>query len=255
MSLRLFILLLFCSAAGLKAQTNVVSIPNSPAATPSASTDPTQPDGSKYSTMHGKLDGVKAQVAAFQAKSCDVMFIGDSITAGWLGAGKKVWDQFYGKRNAMDFGVGGDTTQNVLWRMENLDISKQTPKVAVIMIGTNNIKNTPEEIAAGVKAVVTETEQMFPSAKIILLSITPNQRAGEKMTAADAIIKGLDDQKTVFYLDLVPLMPPIVTTKPDGKTDTNWKGMKPDHLHPDEHGYQIWADAMEPLLKKLLGEP
>ena len=72
------------------------------------------------------------------------------------------------------------------------------------------------------------------------------------MMQVDSIIKSYADNSTVYYLDLVPLMPPVTTTTPGGKTDTNWKGLGKDHLHPNAIGYQIWADAMEPLLTKLL---
>jgi lysophospholipase L1-like esterase len=82
----------------------------------------------------------------------------------------------------------------------------------------------------------------------------PNQRAQDLMMSANAIIKNFADNQTVFWLDLVPLMPPVVTTTPDGKSDINWKGLGPDHLHPDASGYQLWSDAMEPLLSKLLSE-
>jgi lysophospholipase L1-like esterase len=126
------------------------------------------------------------------------------------------------------------------------------PKVAVILIGTNNDANNPHEIAAGVQAVLANTEATFPGVKIILVSIMPNARAHDKMMQADSIIKSFADNSAVYYLDLVPLMPPVTTTAPDGKTDTNWKGLGKDRLHPDATGYQIWADAMEPLLTKLL---
>ena len=80
----------------------------------------------------------------------------------------------------------------------------------------------------------------------------PGERANDKMMQVDSLIKSYADDSTVYYLNLVPLMPPVTTTTPDGKTDTNWKGMSKDHVHPDASGYQIWADAMEPLLSKLL---
>ena len=77
----------------------------------------------------------------------DLIFIGDSITHSWEGNGKKNWDQYYDKRNAVNMGFGGDTTQHVIWRLEHGEIDNISPKVAVLMIGTNNSHaNTPEEI-------------------------------------------------------------------------------------------------------------
>jgi hypothetical protein len=77
-------------------------------------------------------------------------------------------------------------------------------------------------------------------------------RRYDQVTAVDAIIKNYADDKSIYYLDLVPLMTPIVTTGPDGKPDTTYRGLGPDHLHPDAEGYQLWADAMEPLLRSWL---
>ena len=186
----------------------------------------------------------KAQVAAAQGKPVDIIFIGDSITARWLNQEERpLWNQAYASRHALNFGVAADKTQNVLWRLENLDIKGFKPKVAVIMIGTNNGRNTVANIAKGVKAVVDKTKEVFPMAKIILVSITPSKYFNDTKMQVDAIIRTYADNSTVYYLDLVPLMPPV---------GDNWKGLSPDHLHPALEGYQIWHDAMEPLLSKLL---
>ncbi len=136
-----------------------------------------------------------------------------------------------------------------------MEIQNLKPKVAVVMIGTNNGNhNTPHEIADGVKAVLANTQAVFPGVKIILVSLLPNQYFPDKMMQTDSIIKSYADNSTVYWLNLVPLMPPVTTTGPDGKIETNWKGMGKDHLHPVASGYQIWADAMEPILSKLLAE-
>ena len=236
---------------------------NAPAATPATAAaqktaklpepaSPTTPDNTRYLKSSGGIRTCEARLTALQGKPCDIIFIGDSITAHWSGSGHDVWEKDYAPRHALNFGIGGDKTQNVLWRLDNMNVKAVRPKVAVILIGTNNIVNTPDEIAAGVKAVITKTQSTFPVVKIILVSIMPNGRAENKMMAADAIIKNYADDKSVYYLDLVPFMPPVTTTLPNGKTDTNWKGLGKDHLHPDASGYQIWADAMDPLLAKLL---
>ncbi len=214
---------------------------------------PTTADNTRYLNNPKITLRCEQQVAQFKDKPCDIIFVGDSITAGWLGGGKAVWAATYEPRHAMVFGIGGDKTQNVLWRLENMDVKSLRPKVAVILIGTNNTVNSVEDIAKGVKAVVDKTQDTFPGVKIILVSIMPNRRANEKMMAANTILKTFADDKSIYYLDLVPVMTPIETTTPDGKSDTNWKGLGKDHLHPDADGYKLWADAMEPLLSKLLG--
>jgi len=248
-----FLILALVLAISLGA--NAQSTTNSPASSPgtnSAVASTTTPDNSPYVRSPGLMLKVEANLAAIQGKPCDIIFIGASIIAGWQGAGAAIWQKDYLPRHALNFGISGDKTQNVLWRLDNMNVKELRPKVAVIMIGANNTANTPREIADGIEAVVNRARSIFPGVKVILVSLTPNRRANDKMMAVDAILKSFTDDQSVYWLDLVPLMPPITTTTPDGKTDTNWKGLKADHLHPNASGYQIWHDAMEPLLSKLL---
>jgi lysophospholipase L1-like esterase len=213
----------------------------------------TTPDNTRYLNKPDLLKPCTGRVAAFKGQPCDIIFIGDSITELWLRPGKEIWDKMYAPRHALDFGIGGDKTQNVLWRLENMDVKDLKPKVAVVLIGTNNGKNKAQEIADGVKAVLGKTQATFPGAKIILVSIMPSKRGLKLMNEVDAIIKDYADGKTIYWLDLVPLMSSIPYTTTDGKTGMTWKGIGTrDLLHPDADGYQIWSDAMEPLLSKLL---
>jgi lysophospholipase L1-like esterase len=184
------------------------------------------------------------------AKHIDLMFVGDSITEAWSSGpwggyvhGAPVWEKVYAPRNALNFGVGADRTQHVLYRLDTMDVKGLTPKVIVLMIGTNNNIDTAPDIAAGVHAVLTKLETMYPAAKIILVSILPNARATQLMADANVLIKPFADEKTVYYFDLAVLLPPV---------GDSWLGLAPDKLHPMEPGYQIWADGMEPLLGRLL---
>ena len=204
---------------------------------------PTVPDLTRYLNRPDLLKFCTTQVAGFNHRDADILFLGDSITQGWRGKGEAVWQANFEQRNALDFGIGGDQTQHVLWRMDNYPIARLHPKVAVVLIGTNNWRNTAPEIAAGVKAVLAKTQTMFPGIKIILVSIMPRSRYNDLMMATDTILKTYADDKTIYYLDLVPLMTPV---------GDNFKGLGPDHLHPDAAGYQLWADALLPLLNKLL---
>jgi lysophospholipase L1-like esterase len=192
-------------------------------------------------------------VAAAKGHPVDILFVGDSITEAWTGPawggykhGAAVWDKYYASRNALNFGVGADRTQHLLYRLDTMDVKDLTPKVIVLMIGTNNNIDPAADIAAGVRAVLTKLETMYPAAKIILVSILPNARATQLMADANALIRPFADDRTVFYLELAAKMPPV---------GDSWLGLGPDKLHPDESGYQIWADAMEPLLTRLLGTP
>jgi len=151
------------------------------------------------------------RVAAMKGKPCDIIFIGDSITQNfqdeppshWDLTGGQVWKKYYEDRNALDFGVGADGTEHVLWRLDHMDIKDFTPKVAVILIGTNDTqRSSPEDIAAGVKAVVVKTQDTFKGVKIILMSILPTTRNTQKIIDANKIIPTLADDKTVFFFDL-----------------------------------------------------
>lgn len=173
----------------------------------------------------------------------DLIFIGDSITEMWRwGPGWPVWKQRFENR-AFDFGLGSDKTQHTVWRLENIDLSAWSPKVAVLLIGTNNFGDTPENIALGVKAVIEATKRKFSGIKVVVLSILPNARATEKMAEANKLIAPLADDTTVFYLDLAPKFT---------KEESNWKGLGRDRLHLTEEGYTMWADALDALLPKLL---
>jgi len=182
----------------------------------------------------------------------DLLFIGDSITQGWEGAGAKVWKEFYEKRNARNLGIGGDRTQHVLWRLDNGNIDGIKPKLAVIMIGTNNSgSNTSDEIAAGNEAIVKKLREKLPDMKILVLGIFPrgadNNDAKRKINAgANEKIAKLADNKNVFYLDIGPKF-----TADDG---TLSKDVMPDLLHLNEKSYRTWAESIEPKVKELLGE-
>jgi lysophospholipase L1-like esterase len=177
-----------------------------------------------------------------KGRPADLVFIGDSITEQWRwGAGSPVWKQHFEER-AFDFGLGADKTQHTLWRLENIDLAGLAPKVAVIMIGTNNVSDTPEEIAAGVKAVIGATQKKFPGVKVVLMSLLPNSRANEKMAQANTLLAPMADKKRVFYLDLAAKFTPVAD---------NWKGLSRDKLHLTAEGYEMWAAELEAMLPTL----
>jgi lysophospholipase L1-like esterase len=187
----------------------------------------------------------------------DILFLGDSITDGWRNKGLNVWNKYYAPRHAANFGIGGDRTQHVLWRMEKGELDGIKPKVVVLMIGTNNtgkendagkIRNTVPEIIEGVRVVVRELRAKLPDSKILLLAIFPRgtlddpQRA--QVALINTVIAKLDDGRMVKFLDINPKF-----LEADGTLSTN---IMPDLLHPNEQGYQIWADAMGPALDEML---
>jgi len=181
----------------------------------------------------------------------DMIFIGDSITEGWEGEGKDVWQKYYAKRNAVNLGISSDRTEHVLWRLANGNIAGISPKLAVIMIGTNNCSsNTTEEIAAGIEAIVKKLREKLPQTKVLLLAVFPREeKPGElrgKLAKTNEIVSRLADGKMIHFLDIGPRFLETDGTIP--------KSIMPDALHPNSKGYEIWADAIEPKVAELMGE-
>ncbi|HWC89455.1 MAG TPA: platelet-activating factor acetylhydrolase IB subunit [Pirellulales bacterium] len=182
----------------------------------------------------------------------DLIMIGDSITQGWEGNGKDVWQNYYGARHAMNAGIGGDRTQHVLWRLEHGNIDGITPKLAVVMIGTNNARdNEPKDTAAGITAIVHKLREKLPKTKILLLAIfprgeTPNDPLRQKNQAVNQIVKNLDDGSMVRYLD-------IGDNFLESSGTLSREIMK-DLLHLTPKGYEIWAKSIEPEVSQVLGQ-
>jgi enterochelin esterase family protein len=186
-------------------------------------------------------------------KNVDLLMVGDSITHGWEKEGQAIWDDFYEDRNAFGIGFSGDQTEHVLWRLQNGEMDGITPKVAVVMIGTNNTREmrAAEDTAAGIERIVDEILLRSPDTKVLLLGIFPRdeQPDGEKRTRnreINKIIERRHDGRSVWYLDI-------------GDRFLDEQGVLPksvmgDFLHPSRTGYKIWAESMEPLLKQLLDE-
>ena len=183
----------------------------------------------------------------------DLIFIGDSITHGWEGKGKAIWEKYYIKRNAVNLGIGGDRTQHVLWRLDNGNIKNINPKVAVVMIGTNNSgngRNSAEEMIDGVTAVIEKLRTKLPKTEILLLDIFPrgqriNAQRG-KILQVNQVLSRLDSRPHVTFLRIGQNF-----VSPDGSIA---KDIMPDFLHLTPNGYEIWAKSIEPTLARLMGE-
>lgn len=191
----------------------------------------------------------------------NLILIGDSITHSWEKSGSEMWQKYYEPRGTVNMGFSGDRTQHVLWRFDNGEIDGIDPKLAVIMIGTNNSNrtdNTSEEIADGIKAIVCKLRTKLPETKVLVLAIFPRgtreqKTAGqgatynpqwEKNDNASKLASQIADGKMVYYLDINEAF------LDDNGTLT--KAVMPDLLHPKEKGYGIWAEAMEPMIEKLM---
>lgn len=182
----------------------------------------------------------------------DLLFLGDSITQGWNEETNPIWKRFYGPRHAANFGIGGDRTQHVLWRIKNGELDGIKPMVAVLMIGTNNVSsNTPDEIAHGVTAIVQELRQRLPETKILLLAVFPRSQKPDsirdRLKSVNEKIAKLNDGDHVRFLDIGKAF-----LEEDGTISNE---IMPDYLHLSRSGYRRWAEAMEPTLWSMLDEP
>ncbi len=186
----------------------------------------------------------------------ELVFMGDSITHGWEGGGKEVWALNFGAYKALNLGYGGDRTEHVLWRLDNGELDGYQPKLLVLMIGTNNTghrplaQESPEDTAAGIKAILEKIGQKSPATKVLLLAVFPRgAKPDEPMRVrndrVNALIKGYADGKRVIFLDFNKEL-----LEPDG---TLSKEMMPDFLHPQAKGYAIWAQSIQPIVKETLG--
>jgi len=185
----------------------------------------------------------------------EVLFLGDSITDGWRnGAAKKIWDATFGPMKPANFGISGDRTQHVLWRLQHGELDgSMPPKVVVLMIGTNNIgqkdPEPPASAVAGIEAILKLIHRKSESTKVLLLGVLPRGETRDhplraKVKEINAAIATFDDGRTVKVLDLGEKF-----LKPDGTLPPD---VMPDFLHLSEKGYQIWADALKEPLATLL---
>ncbi len=201
-------------------------------------------------------------VAKAKSGGIDLYFLGDSITRRW-GCTDPQWSEmlanwkknFYGW-NAANFGWGADRVQNILWRIQNGELDGVNPRVIVILAGTNNVGNKPgneakiEDIVHGVRALIATCRKKAPRAKIILTAIFPrndNPAVLPEIRRINEKLATLAEGKTIFYLN--------INDKLADENGILFDGMTVDKLHPTVKGYQVWADALRPLLTKLLGPP
>ena len=191
----------------------------------------------------------------------DLLFIGDSITHFWEGtiyptdsdphgtAGQAVWDEYYSQRNAVNIGIGGDKIEHILWRLDHGNIGGISPKLIVLLAGTNNAKdNTAAEIADGIVTIIDKLQLKLPASKILLLSIFPRgEHPNELRTilanASETAAAKIAGRDKVHYMDIAANF-----LSNDGFLSPE---IMPDALHPNELGYRIWAESIEPIVSEL----
>jgi lysophospholipase L1-like esterase len=192
----------------------------------------------------------------------DIYFLGDSIVRRWGALDYPEllanWRENFFGWNAANFGWGADLTQNILWRLENGELDGVAPKVIVLLAGTNNVGKEPRdeptmaEIASGVKAIIDVCRRKAPDATIVVTAILPRHDNVAVMPAIDGInrqIATFADGRRVRFLDINDRLLNKDGTLVDGVLNER------DKLHPTLKGYQLWADALKPIFRELLGPP
>ena len=207
------------------------------------------PKAKKKNAWHKRYDAKLKQIADYK-NDVDMVWIGDSITHFW-----DTYNKYFSKYKVINLGYGGDRTQHALWiAAKSPYLNNIKPKMVMVMIGTNSIaKNraTPAAAAAGVTKVVEALRARLPETKILLFGLFPREASAkhkyrQHIKDVNAVISKLADDKNVFYCD--------ITDKFLDKNGTLSKSIMPDLLHPNDAGYEIWAQAMMPYVEKFVGK-
>jgi beta-glucosidase len=203
-------------------------------------------------------NNVKAITNQLEKGDAKLLFVGDSITERWSDTGKSAWDKYYGKRKAVNLGLSGDRTQNVLFRLAKLPLDKVKPNLIVLMVGVNNIitqydgKSTPEDTANGIKAIAAMLQKHYPDTKILVVNTLPT---GENADNADRKkIEEINSYLPALFKDVKNVT--LLDTN-DVFLDENKKirkNLMGDFVHPTSEGYELWAKAMESTIAKLFGD-
>jgi lysophospholipase L1-like esterase len=188
-------------------------------------------------------------VKKVQAGGVEILFLGDSVTKGWAGAGKEIWEQNYAPLKALNIGIGGDTTRQTLWRLDHKAMDGIQPRVVVLMIGVNNIftaTGTDEEIVKGIDATVQKIRALSPPSKILLMGILPvgNEAQAARIRNINAMLVKVTGPG-VSFLDMGPQF-----CDAGGKVDSTL--YTPDLVHLAAPGYARWNETMRPALEGLL---
>lgn len=201
-----------------------------------------------FPRVYGNLEAAKKK-----SESIRVIFDGDSITDGWqTGEGRQIWPEFQEKYGAFDFGISGDRTEHVLWRLAQGQVEGLKPRLILLMIGTNNLgSNTTEEIAEGIKTIVKEYREKCPEAVILLQGIFPRSPSADdparaKIKSINELIASLHDDKNVVFIDFGQKF-----LESDGSLSPE---IMPDYLHLSPQGYGIWAETIRPYLEQYAGQ-
>ena len=205
-------------------------------------------EGKDWFSQHNDINAIGDSLQV------DLVFLGNSITQSWGGPGrnvyspvKELWDSLYAPRNAANFGISGDRTQNILWRIQNGNFDGISPKVVVVAVGVNNFsQNTAAEISSGITLIVKELTKKLPKTQIILLGPLPtgDNESHPYRKKFHAVHNGIKTLGTKSNVDYIKLSNPFIL---EGGM-LNYDLMRSDNIHLNAAGYYEWAKQIEPLL-------
>lgn len=232
---------------------------SAPASKPMTPSTPTNSPDTKPALPKAVIpalhEGTEPRSNAFNAIAKEgkakVVFLGDSITEQWAGAGKSVWEKHFA--GCANFGIGGDRTEHILWRIDHGNFDGLKPNLIVLLIGTNNTGHRMDpaaETAAGVRAILDRLRTKCPDATILMMAIFPRgEKADDSLrainTQLNALLQPMADGTKIIYKDIGSK---FLDDKGNAKKD-----LMPDYLHLSEAGYTIWAEAIGEDVKKAMG--
>jgi len=196
----------------------------------------------------------EAKLSEEGRESAKLLFLGDSITHGWENAGKPYWDQYFEEIGGHNLGFSGDRTENVLWRIENGALDGLSPELTIMMIGTNNTghrQDSPECTAQGIEVILDQLLEKLPDSQILLLAIFPREHEPDHElrlinSEINQRIADFDRKEGVHFLNINK----IFLTNEGLLTEE----IMPDMLHPNETGYELWAEKIQPVIQELLNK-
>ncbi len=199
------------------------------------------------------------KIKLLKSHKYDILFVGNSITNDLEQPEyQDVWEKYFGSRNTINLGYSGYRTENIIWNIQNGELKNQLPKVIILEIGTNNVdennyptRHTAGQLAGGMEEIVRIFRERCPDSKIILLRCFPGCYGDSNPTShrrilerASDIVSRIADNKHIFYCDVNHVFLNV-----DGSINQE---VMSDYLHPNAKGAELWAQAMEPLLSKLM---
>ncbi len=181
----------------------------------------------------------------------DVLWVGDSITQYWTSDGNAVWTEYFGKMRCRNIGIAGDTTTDVLHRLDGINIEEYDPTVTVLLIGTNDISlgQSTDKIAAQAGEIIKHMRQRVPETTIILMGVfprdaSPSNPVRNTVRELNEKLQKLADNKNVRFLN--------IGDKFLDKSGTLPVQFMPDGLHLSKDGYQVWASNVKPLISEIV---